>query len=232
MPPGGAPVHGEMSGDAAAPGARELHVRRLADALAAAEAARTRPTPMLTTPGLSPSPARDFDKATHVPAEFVAEQARVVSAAQHAWAQGAGPSDFAAFRPHLERIIELKRQYVTFFPGQRPSLRRADRRLRAGHEDARRAGGLRRAPRPSGRISAPRRGAPADGRRLPAVPYGEPALIAFSVEVIAAFGFDFARGRQDKSIHPFCTSFGSDDVRITTRFVESLPALAAVRDDA
>ena len=53
--------------------------------------------------------------------------------------------------------------------------------------------------------------------------YDEKALIDFSVDVITAFGFDFSRGRQDKSIHPFCTSFGSDDVRITTRFVDTYP---------
>lgn len=32
-----------------------------------------------------------------------------------------------------------------------------------------------------------------------------------------AIGFDFDRGRQDRSVHPFTTSFAIDDVRITTR---------------
>ena len=32
-------------------------------------------------------------------------------------------------------------------------------------------------------------------------------------------GFDFSKGRIDKSIHPFCG--GSTDVRITTRFDEN-----------
>jgi carboxypeptidase Taq len=40
----------------------------------------------------------------------------------------------------------------------------------------------------------------------------------FGVEVITAFGYDFNRGRQDKSVHPFTTEFGTNDVRITTRF--------------
>jgi carboxypeptidase Taq len=43
------------------------------------------------------------------------------------------------------------------------------------------------------------------------------------VEVITAFGFDWTRGRQDKSAHPFATSIGADDVRITTRFDERNP---------
>jgi carboxypeptidase Taq len=37
-------------------------------------------------------------------------------------------------------------------------------------------------------------------------------------------GFDFNRGRLDKTTHPFATSFGRNDVRITTRYDEhSLP---------
>jgi carboxypeptidase Taq len=39
----------------------------------------------------------------------------------------------------------------------------------------------------------------------------------FGVQVIKDFGFDFTRGRQDKSVHPFTTSFSIGDVRLTTR---------------
>jgi carboxypeptidase Taq len=38
------------------------------------------------------------------------------------------------------------------------------------------------------------------------------------VAVTKAFGYDWERGRQDRTAHPFCTNFGRDDVRITTRF--------------
>jgi carboxypeptidase Taq len=46
------------------------------------------------------------------------------------------------------------------------------------------------------------------------------------VDVITHFGFDWNRGRQDKSVHPFTTSFGIDDVRITTRFDKERAASA------
>jgi carboxypeptidase Taq len=45
----------------------------------------------------------------------------------------------------------------------------------------------------------------------------------FAVEVISTFGFDWTRGRQDKSAHPFATAFSRDDVRITTRYDERYP---------
>lgn len=47
--------------------------------------------------------------------------------------------------------------------------------------------------------------------------YDEGKQWSFGEEVISAYGFEWERGRQDKSPHPFTTSFGVDDVRITTR---------------
>jgi len=41
---------------------------------------------------------------------------------------------------------------------------------------------------------------------------------SFGEGVVRALGYDWSRGRQDRALHPFCTSFGHDDVRITTRF--------------
>jgi carboxypeptidase Taq len=48
--------------------------------------------------------------------------------------------------------------------------------------------------------------------------FDEAAQLAFGEEVIKLFGYDFNRGRQDRAVHPFCTHFSCDDVRITTRF--------------
>jgi carboxypeptidase Taq len=48
-------------------------------------------------------------------------------------------------------------------------------------------------------------------------PYDERKQWDFGLEIIKDFGFDFTRGRQDKSVHPFTTSFSINDVRLTTR---------------
>ena len=42
----------------------------------------------------------------------------------------------------------------------------------------------------------------------------------FGSAVAAKIGFDFGRGRLDVTAHPFCTSLGPHDCRITTRFDE------------
>jgi carboxypeptidase Taq len=222
MPPGGAPVHGEMAATLRRLAHEKFTSSKVGDALASAEAMRAA-DPDSDEARMVAVTRRDYDKATKVPAEFVAEQARVVSAAQHAWGEARAHSDFAAFRPHLARIIELKREYVTFFPGSahpydvliddyEPGMKTTDIQavfdaLRARQVDLVRSVAER----------------PQIDDTFLRVPYAEQDLIDMSVEVITAFGFDFSRGRQDKSIHPFCTSFGADDVRITTRFVETYP---------
>jgi len=223
MPPGGAPVHGEMSATLRRLAHETFTAPEVGDALAAAEAALLGGDPDADEARTVAVTRRDFDKATRVPSDFIAEQARVVSAAQHAWGQARAVSDFAAFRPHLERIIELKRQYVTFFPPSdhpydvllddyEPGMKTTDVQAMFDALRSRQVDLVRRvAERPQ-----------VDDAFL-RTSYDEKALIDFSVDVITAFGFDFSRGRQDKSIHPFCTSFGSDDVRITTRFVDTYP---------
>ncbi len=43
----------------------------------------------------------------------------------------------------------------------------------------------------------------------------------FSIEVIKGLNYDFNKGRQDKSAHPFTTSLSSSDTRFTTRIDEN-----------
>jgi carboxypeptidase Taq len=45
----------------------------------------------------------------------------------------------------------------------------------------------------------------------------------FSRELLAGLGFDPRRGRLDESAHPFTTTLGFNDVRITTRYVRGDP---------
>ena len=169
--------------------------------------------------------ARDYDKATRVPADFVAEHATVVSAAQHTWAEARAQLQLRAFAPHLQKVIDLKRRYVAFFPpadhpydvlldDYEPGMKTADVR-RLFDCAAAAAGRHHQGGRPPGRR---RRG------RIPErAPTRKATSGALPMDVVTAFGFDWTRGRQDKSVHPFATGIGADDVRITTRWVEGQP---------
>jgi len=223
MPSGGAPTHGEMLSTVRRLAHQQFtaaEVGRLLDA-AAREVASADPDADSTR--LVAVTARDYRKATQVPATFVAEQAEAVSAAQHAWSEARARNDLALFRPHLERVIALKRQYVSFFPPAdhpydvllddfEPGMKTAEVKaifdeLRKGQVELLRAIAAR----------------PQIDDACLRVPYAEADLYTFAVEVITKFGFDWERGRQDKSTHPFATAIGSNDVRITTRFMERYP---------
>ena len=51
--------------------------------------------------------------------------------------------------------------------------------------------------------------------------FPEAQQLAFGQEVVKKLGYDFNRGRQDKTRHPFCTTFSLGDVRIATRVKEN-----------
>jgi carboxypeptidase Taq len=161
---------------------------------------------------------RDYDKQTKVPNEYVAEFARVSTVAQSVWEKAKIASDFESFQPHLEKLIDLRRQYADFFkpwdhvydpllddfePGMKTKeVQEIFNTLR---------------PRLVTLIKAIGEREQVDKSFL-SYEYPEKDQRDFGVEVISKFGYDWKHGRQDKSAHPFTTSFGLNDVRITTRF--------------
>src|SRR5215207_4754392 len=167
--------------------------------------------------------ARNYDKARRVPPEFISEQALVSSKAFEAWVEARSKSDFSIFQPHLEKVVELVRKYVSFFPpadhpydtlldDYEPGMKTADVQTIFN--------GLR--PKQVKLIKAI-----AASRQVKAdflfKKYNEKKLMDFGVNVITKYGYDWRRGRQDKAPHPFETTFSVDDVRITTRYEEDNP---------
>lgn len=160
---------------------------------------------------------RDYERATRVPPEFVVERAQVVTLANQAWAEAKAKSDFSIFRPHLERIVELAHRYVSFFPpadhpydilldGYEPGMKTAE--VQAIFDALR--------PQQVELIRAITARPQVDDSFLHQ-PFDEQKQWDFGVEVITKFGYDWKRGRQDKSAHPFTGGPGLNDVRITTR---------------
>ena len=223
MPAGGATTHGEMQATVRRLAHEKFTTAEVGDLLGRARDELGGADPDGREARLLAVTARDYRKATQVPAAYVAEHAEVVSAAQQAWGDARQASDFAAFRPHLEKVIALKRQYVGFFPGgahpydallddYEPGMTTAD--VKAVFDVVR--------PKQIALLKAIAARPQVDDAVL-RQPFPESGLLQFSVDVASAFGFDWTRGRQDKSTHPFATAIGCDDVRITTRFMERYP---------
>ena len=161
---------------------------------------------------------RDYDKATRVPAAKVAEFAQVTAVSQEAWARARSENNFAAFLPHLERVIELRREYASYFAPYDhvydPLLDDFERGMKTAEVQAI-FNQLRPVQVELVHAIAAR---PEIENSFLYQNYPEQAQWDFGVEVATRMGYDWNRGRQDKSAHPFTTSFGLGDVRITTRF--------------
>ncbi len=163
---------------------------------------------------------RDYERQTRLPNEFVKALTEHTSAIYSLWEQARPANDFGMVRDALEKTLDYSRQYADFFPGYEsiidPLINDADYGMKATDVRAVFAQ-LREQLVPLVRAIAAQ--PPADESPVKQH-YPEAGQRAFGETIIRAYGYDFTRGRQDKTAHPFATSFGHGDVRITTRFRE------------
>jgi carboxypeptidase Taq len=162
--------------------------------------------------------AHEFEKQTKIPTEKVAEMAQVNTMAEVAWEHARADNNFKLFQPELEKVVELKKEYAGYFKpydhiydplldDYEPGLKTVEVKEIFGK--------LR--PQQVELLKAISQKPEIDDSYLHTA-YPEKDIWDFSVDVLTRFGFNWNRGRQDKSVHPFTTSFGIDDVRITNRF--------------
>jgi carboxypeptidase Taq len=164
---------------------------------------------------------RDYDLATRLPAEFVRRKAHAESAGYNGWVKARAEDDFASFAPLLQQQIELCKEEAAFLEAKNvydfwidhfdPGMNQATierlfnpllpelKEIVAMVEDS-------PVKAPEGLLTG----------------FPEAEQEAFCKEVAAAIGFNFKRGRLDRSVHPFC---GGDprDTRMTTRFAVDDP---------
>lgn len=161
---------------------------------------------------------RAIDFHARIPASLQQRRAELRMIANAAWVEARAQSDFALFRPHLEQMVALTREYAEaigydahpydalvaqYEPGETvASLSALFARLRAGLTPILRQ--TAECPQPRADFLA---------RDFPIETQRELAL-----RFAARVGYDLDRGRLDTTIHPFEISFTRNDVRITTRF--------------
>ncbi len=163
---------------------------------------------------------REYERATRVPSKFMAQVAAHTATAYGAWTQARPANDFASVIPSLEETLRLSREYAGYFEGfdhiADPLIDRYDTDMTAAQIGPIFAE-LQAALSPM--VQAISEQPPIDASPLHRH-FPQAAQHDFGVEVIRQIGYDFDRGRQDISPHPFTTSFSIGDVRITTRFNE------------
>jgi carboxypeptidase Taq len=165
---------------------------------------------------------RDYDRKIKLPQTLVEELARLAVLGQQVWAEARKANDFARFQPLLERTVELKRQeaaaigydespYDALLDEYEPGAKTSEvTRVLAALRD-------QLVPLVAEIAASSRR------------PNLEPLKRRFPLELqeqfgrsaLEAIGYDFGAGRIDVTAHPFCTTLGPRDVRLTTRYDEN-----------
>ncbi len=166
---------------------------------------------------------RDYERADAVPVDLVEEISEASSEALPAWEAARADDDFESFAPHLERHVELKREYAAridpdrdpyevLFEDYEPclSIERAEAILEE----------LRETLVPM--IDAIRESDVDLAVDTFEGTFPEADQEALARDALEPVGYDFSRGRLDVSSHPF-TSGNQFDCRVTTRFDESDP---------
>ena len=164
---------------------------------------------------------RAYDRNALIPGGLVARMARTTAKANSIWIKARAESDFGAFAPILGEIVELNREqarclgyrdhpYDALLDLYEPGITTAEVERIFGELKLPLISLIKKIK------ETPRRPRPAFLGQDFAIEKQE----RFGMRVLRDLGYDLKRGRQDRSAHPFTTSFGPWDVRITTRFSE------------
>lgn len=163
----------------------------------------------------------DYDLATKLPVSFVEDFERSAALAREAWKEARLAGNFAGFQPHLQKMVDLNKQKADLF-GYKASP--YDVLL-----DQFEAGATVSYIRPlfaelkSALVDLVRAiGSEASDHEPLAGHYPVAEQQAFNQLISSALGYDFDGGRIDTTTHPFATTLGPDDQRITTRYNENL----------
>lgn len=159
---------------------------------------------------------RSYEKQVKIPSQLLAEFRAHSAAAYQVWTSARPENDFAAVAPYLEKSLDYSRRIAQCFDYDHiadPLIDFSDEGMKA--ETIRDLfAELRGELVPL--VKAITSQAVVDDSCL-LQGYPEDQQLAFGEKVIRKYGYDFTRGRQDKTPHPFMTKFSLGDVRITTR---------------
>ncbi len=160
---------------------------------------------------------RQLDKRKKLPKEFVAEKARASSACYVAWTKARPKSDFAAIAPFLAKNIELARQeaellgytahaYDALLDNYEPGMTLAELKpllTKLGTRLSELVPGIQEKTAKFYEVHGD---------------FDEGVQQKLNEEIAAAIGYEFSKGRLDKTHHPFMTLISAADARITTRY--------------
>jgi carboxypeptidase Taq len=218
MPPGGAAARGRQIATLQEIAHQKFTSPEIGDLLAKVAAYGTEDT---IEQSLLLVTQRDYDRAILIPAELMARICQHQAESYEAWGKARPENNFAAVEPYLAKTLALSQELANLFPEKEhiadPLIAEADYGMKATTVRSLFAE-LRQklVPIVEAVASQPVIDASCLHQHFP-----EPEQLDFTLQVIKQIGYDFQKGRQDKTLHPFMTKFSLGDVRITTRVREN-----------
>ncbi|PIE31757.1 carboxypeptidase [candidate division KSB3 bacterium] len=171
--------------------------------------------------------SRKYQKAYKIPSDLVAEFVRKSALAHNIWQQARAEKNFSLFQPILKELVDLIRRkaehlgyhdhiYDPLLDEYEPEMKTVE--VSAIFQD------LKTALIPL--IQGIANSKNASQASVFQGDFDVQKQWDFGLDVLRHMHYDFQRGRQDKSAHPFTTSFSPNDVRITTRLSPNLFVMA------
>ena len=164
---------------------------------------------------------RNYNRATKLPNQFVSEFAKTISQAHFAWVEARKHNNFSLFAPNLEKVVSLNRQQAEllgYFDHPYDALLDLYEEGLTTSKVSEIFQNLKDKLIPLVEQSSKywHRSIEIDE------PLDTNTQIKASKGLLKAIGYDFDRGREDASAHPFTTTLGLNDRRVTNRYANDL----------
>ncbi|OPJ58387.1 carboxypeptidase M32 [Clostridium oryzae] len=162
---------------------------------------------------------KEYNRTKKIPANRYTEYVKLASKSSSAWEEAKEKSDFSIFQPYLEKMVEFQKEFINYWGYEdnrydtlldfyEPGLKVKDlditfnklKKAIISILDKIRNSGV------SPRYDFLQRY------------FSKEEQEEFDMMLLREMEFNFNIGRMDESIHPFTTSFGNKDVRITTNY--------------
>lgn len=164
---------------------------------------------------------KQFERNRKIPPEEYKEYVLLQSETETLWEEAKEKADFDMFRPNLEKLVEFKKKFISYWGYERhPYNTLLDDYEPGIFVDTidQLFSNLRDAliPLVQGVISSPKQ--PRTDFLFKHFPKEKQR--DFSLHVLKEIGYDFEAGRLDETVHPFAIGISPNDVRITTKYNE------------
>ena len=167
---------------------------------------------------------KDVEKARKIPSEFVEKMSKTTTLAYSAWEKARKKNDFSIFLPYLKKIIELEKEYCGYrnLPGPRYN------NLLDDYEEGMTVDVLKREfdflkPNIIEVLEKIKSSNIYEKQKNPDIKWNKNKQREICDILTDKMTLPKTRSRLDISTHPFTTSMGYDDVRLTTNFEHENP---------